>query len=195
MRAAFGPLIPTDPPAIALWLTKSAIDTRHDDLVTDLQEWLDPTDLSIPAHHVAELGLLANDLHGWHRDLVADGHPQHATAMADARTAVITALGDMARSHELLANQTPAATGQDLLLHLEDANLRARNILREAGNRLDHALLRHDEPTRRRAEAAHRGAGVGRTSAATTRTTTPTTRRADPLATTTAPGARRSRTT
>ncbi|MFE2111201.1 hypothetical protein ACFXAF_35790 [Kitasatospora sp. NPDC059463] len=61
MRAAFGPLIPTDPPAIALWLTKSAIDTPHDDLVTDLQEWLDPTDLSIPAHHVAELGLLAHD--------------------------------------------------------------------------------------------------------------------------------------
>nr|BEK67579.1 hypothetical protein KPHV_48060 [Kitasatospora purpeofusca] len=43
--------------------------------MVNLEEWLGAPDLTAPAHHVAELGLLAHELHTWERGLTADGHP------------------------------------------------------------------------------------------------------------------------
>nr|BEK67580.1 hypothetical protein KPHV_48070 [Kitasatospora purpeofusca] len=90
--------------------------------------------------------------------------------MGAARTAVITALGDMVTVHTMLADRPASSRPEDWYWQAYEANLHARNVLTEARNQLDQAIMEHDPRARQRTEAAHRAADA-RSAAAATRTT------------------------
>ncbi|MGA5704499.1 DUF317 domain-containing protein [Peterkaempfera bronchialis] len=153
IRDTFRDLAPTEPADIAVWLAQTGLATQHDHLVVNVAEWHATPDLTVPARHVGQLGVLVDHLHHWTRSLTEEGHDVQSRVMLSARAAAITALAKVTEVHEALADRWTGASRPNVLGGIEHATDQARNTLGRAAADLATYLAGVPHGTPRRATA------------------------------------------